>query len=316
MSEKGTRESQDAPIDVDAGVHSDLLAGAPRRTTPDGSRGILIAGSKSVPLSSAAQRGNSPASRAISSIVLTLLAVVMVVSPVWAAPVEVRFLEGVTRGFLVLRSTAGQIVAHGELLQTARPDRVDSRMTFRFKDGSLYDEKVVFSQQHVFTLLSYRLVQRGPSFPESMDVSLDRKQGRYQVKSVEKGREKDSSGTIELPPDVYNGMTSMLLKNLARGSSESVHYVAFTPTPRLIKLDLVPVGEQKLRIGEEEGQATRFAIRPKLGVAMGAIAALLGKTPANYECVIWTKDLPAFVRCDGPLRLKGPVYRIEQTNPR
>jgi hypothetical protein len=149
-----------------------------------------------------------------------------------------------------------------------------------------------------------------------MDVSLDRKQGRYQVKSGEKGREKDSSGTIELPPDVYNGMASMLLKNLTRGSSESVHYIAFTPTPRLIKLDLVPVGEQKLQIGEEDGQGTRFAIKPRLGGVMSLVAALMGKTPAEYECVIWTKDLPAFVRCDGPLRLKGPVYRIELTNPR
>ncbi len=276
---------------------------------------MSIAGSRSVRLSRDAQRGGLPASRAMS-VVLALLVAVIGVSPGWAAPVEVRFLEGVTRGFLVLRSTTGQIVAHGELLQTAHSDRVDSRMTFRFKDGSRYDEKVVFSQQHVFTLLSYHLVQRGPSFPEPMDVSLDRKQGRYHVKTGEKGREKDSSGTIELPPDVYNGMTSMLLKNLTQGRSESVHYIAFTPTPRLISLDLVPVGEQKLQIGEEEGQATRFAIKPKLGGVMSVVAALLGKTPADYECVIWTKDLPAFVRCDGPLRPKGPVYRIELTAPR
>lgn len=276
---------------------------------------MSIAGSRSVRLSRDAQRGGLPASRAMS-VVLALLVAVIGVSPGWAAPVEVRFLEGVTRGFLVLRSTTGQIVAHGELLQTAHSDRVDSRMTFRFKDGSRYDEKVVFSQQHVFTLLSYHLVQRGPSFPEPMDVSLDRKQGRYHVKTGEKGREKDSSGTIELPPDVYNGMTSMLLKNLTQGRSESVHYIAFTPTPRLISLDLVPVGEQKLQIGEEEGQATRFAIKPKLGGVMSVVATLLGKTPADYECVIWTKDLPAFVRCDGPLRPKGPVYRIELTTPR
>ncbi len=279
-------------------------------------RGMSIATSNRVQPSFDAQREDSPPSRAIKSIVLAILISVIFASPVWAAPVEVRFLEGVTRGFLVLRSTTGQIMGHGELLQTAHPDRVDSRMIFRFKDGSLYDEKVVFSQQHVFMLLSYHLVQRGPSFPEPMDVSLDRKQGRYQVKSGEKGREKDSSGTIELPPDVYNGMTSMLLKNLTRGSSESVHYIAFTPTPRLIKLDLVPVGEQKLQIGEEEGQGTRFAIKPRLGGVMSLVAALMGKTPADYECVIWTKDLPAFVRCDGPLRLKGPVYRIELTNPR
>jgi len=274
---------------------------------------MLIAAFTSVKISGHARRRDPPASYLVALVVLIALSSCL---PVEAAPVEVRFIEGVTRGFLILRSTTGQLVAHGELLQTAHPDRVDSRMTFRFRDGSLYDEQVVFTQKHVFALLSYRLVTKGPSFPEPMDVSLDRKQGTYQVKSLEKGREETSSGNIELPPDVYNGMISMLLKNLSRGRSESVHYIAFTPKPRLIKLDLVPVGEQKLQVGEEVAQGTRFAINPKLGTIMGAVAALLGKTPAAYECVIWTKDLPAFLRCDGPLRPKGPVYRIEVTNPR
>jgi hypothetical protein len=245
--------------------------------------------------------------------VLTSLALC---STVESAPVEVRFLEGLTHGFLVLRSTAGQIVAHGDLLQRAHPDRVEARMVFRFKDSSLYDERVTYSQQHVFKLLSYRLVQQGPSFPEPMDVSLDLKQGRYQVKSVQKGREENTSGELELPADVYNGMIMTILKNLSRGRPESVHYVAFTPTPRLIKLDLVPAGDQKVQIGEQEGQGARYSIKPKVGGFMGFVAALLGKTPADYECVVWTKDIPAFVRCDVPLRLKGPVYRIELANPR
>ena len=248
--------------------------------------------------------------------VLAVLSTLVLCSRLGAAPVEVRFLEGVTHGFLILRSTTGQIVAHGDLLQTANSHRVESRMVFRFKDSSLYDERVTFTQQHVFTLLSYRLVQRGPSFPEPMDVSLDRKRGQYQIKSVQKGRKENSNGEIELPADVYNGMTAMILKNLPRGKAESVHYVAFTPTPRLIKLDLVPGGGERVKIGEQRGQVTRYSIKPKLGVVMGSVAGLLGKTPADYECVIWTADIPAFVRCDGPLRLQGPVYRIELTNPR
>jgi len=229
------------------------------------------------------------------------------------APVEVRFLEGITRGFLVLRSITGEVVAHGDLIQTAHPDRVESQMVFRFKDGSLYDERVTFSQQHVFTLLSYRLVQKGPSFPEPMDVSFDRK-GHYQVKSVEKGREEISNGTLDLPADVYNGMTVMILRNLPAGRAETVHYVAFTPTPRVIQLELAPVGEQRLRLGELETHATRFAVKAKLGSVQSIVAAVLGKKPSEYECVIWTKDVPAFIRCDGPLRLKGPVYRFELIN--
>ena len=237
-------------------------------------------------------------------------------SPAWAAPIEVRFPEGTTHGFLLLRSAAGQIMAQGDLLQTAHSDRVESRMAFRFKDGSFYDETAVFSQHRVFTLLSYRLVQGGPSFPEPMDASFDRQQGSYQVKSIHKGSEKISSGAIDLPPDVYNGMTSLILKNLPPKTTESVHFVAFSPAPRIIRLDLVPEGEQRVRIGEQEGSGVRYAIKPKLGTVMGVVAAVLGKTPPDFECVIWTKDVPAFVHCDAPLRLNGPVYRIELAAPR
>ena len=38
---------------------------------------------------------------------------------------------------------------------------------FRFKDGSLWDETVVFTQERVFTLQSYRLRQTGAVFPEA-----------------------------------------------------------------------------------------------------------------------------------------------------
>jgi hypothetical protein len=97
---------------------------------------------------------------------LALLMALLPASGLKAAPVDVRFREGVTHGLLALRSTSGATVALGDLLQTPKGDRVESRMTFHFKDGSLYDETVTFSQQQVFTMVAYRLVQRGPSFPK------------------------------------------------------------------------------------------------------------------------------------------------------
>ena len=111
---------------------------------------MLIATPTSVRIAGHARRRGPPASRLVALVVLIALSSCL---PVEAAPVEVRFIEGVTRGFLIVRSTTGQLVAHGELLQTAHPDRVDSRMTFRFKDGSFYDEQVVFTQKHVFAML-------------------------------------------------------------------------------------------------------------------------------------------------------------------
>src|SRR5260370_39536782 len=96
-----------------------------------------------------------------------------------AAPVTVRFTEGVTRGFPVLRSLAGERLATGELTQVARGDTVESRLVFEFRDGSVYDETVVFSQRDVFTLEAYRLRQHGPSFPETVEGSINRTGRRH-----------------------------------------------------------------------------------------------------------------------------------------
>jgi len=182
---------------------------------------------------------------------LALLMALLPASGLEAAPVDVRFREGVTHGLLALRSTSGATLALGDLLQTSKGDRVESRMTFHFKDGSLYDETGTFSQQQVFTMVAYRLVQRGPSFPEAVDVSIDRNTARYTVRSTNKGKEDVSGGPIELPPDAYNGMIAMLLKNLPSGRSETVHFIAFTPTPRLIQVELVVAGNQRVLVGNQ-----------------------------------------------------------------
>src|SRR6185295_13699467 len=113
------------------------------------------------------------------SLVLCLAVLILlapfIATPVAAAPVSVQFSEGVTHGFLLVRSLAGDVVGHGELTQmVVEGDLLESQLVFRFKDGSLHDEKVAFSQHRVFTLISYHLVQRGPSFPEQVDVSIDR----------------------------------------------------------------------------------------------------------------------------------------------
>ena len=83
----------------------------------------------------------------------------------------------------MLRSLSGDRLAQGELIQIPHGgDVVESRLRFEFKDGSLYDERVVFSQRHAFTLLSYSLVQKGLSFPEAIEATVDRATGRYHVR--------------------------------------------------------------------------------------------------------------------------------------
>jgi hypothetical protein len=81
--------------------------------------------------------------------------------------------EGTEHGFLALRTKEGRVLAAGELFQVVRGDRVTSRLLFRFKDGSVDDETTVFSQRGNFHLISDHHVQKGPTFPDPMDVSID-----------------------------------------------------------------------------------------------------------------------------------------------
>jgi len=239
-------------------------------------------------------------------------------SPLAAAPVPVRFAEGSLHGFLVLSTPEGVLIASGDLLQARRDGEVGSRLVFHFKDGSVFDETVVFTQRDVFTLQSYHLVQRGPVFPEDTEISLERASGKYHVKTRDRkdGREKVRDGTLDLPPDTYNGMVLTVVKNLSGEAGETVHMVAFTPAPKLIKLKLVPADEQKILVGGSEKTATHYVLKPILGTWLKLFASLLGRIPPDNHAWIVTADVPAFVKFEGPLYMNGPVWRIELTSPR
>jgi hypothetical protein len=254
-----------------------------------------------------------PSSIAASMLALTLLGPGVAT----AAPVPVRYLEGVTHGLLVLRNSGGETLADGDLLQVVKPDGVDSRLVLRFRDGSIYDETVVFTQQKAFSLRRYRLVQRGPTFPAELEVTVERERGRYQVRSRHNGGEaKTLSGEVDLPPDVYNGMMITLIRNLGKGAAETVHVLAFTPRPTLVQLEMAPVGEETVLAGDRRIETTHYVMTPKLGLLRGAAAALLGKTPADYHCWVMAGGAPAFVAIDGPLYTGGPIWRIETVSPR
>jgi len=254
--------------------------------------------------------------RAITGL-LVLMTALLWQRPLAAAPVPVRFVEGSLHGFLVLSTPKQVLLASGDLLQVARDGEIKSRLVFRFKDGSVFDETVVFTQRNVFTMQSYHLVQRGPVFPEDTEISLERTSGKYRVKTWARkdGREKVRDGTLEMPPDVSNGMVLTLVKNLSAGAGETVHMVAFTPAPKLIKLQMTPADSQKIVVGGSDKTATHYVLKPILGIWLKLFASLLGRTPPDNHAWIVTADVPAFVKFEGPLYMNGPVWRIELTSP-
>ena len=253
------------------------------------------------------------------AILMALAALVSV--PVNAAPVAVRFPEGVTHGFLLVRSLAGEILGQGEMTQVVKEgDLVESQLVFRFKDGSLHDEKVAFSQQGVFTMISYRLVQRGPSFPDQIEISVDRGTAEYTVHSQagEGGKEEVLTGQVDLPKDVYNGMLITVSKNLQKGADETVSVLAFTPAPQVVKVQLRAIDEHPIQIGESSSKATQYVFAPQIGMIRGLVGKAIGQLPAqfHYTCWILIDEVPSFVQFEGPLQLMGPIMRIELVSPR
>jgi len=234
-----------------------------------------------------------------------------------ANQVSVRHAEGLVHGFLVLRTLNGDRLADGDLTQSALGDRVTTRLMFRFRDGSVYDETTVFSQHGVFRLISDNLVLKGTAFPEQMEISIDAPTGQVTLRQMEKGgKERVTTDRLSLPPDLANGLVLTLLKNIR--SDEPVtklSMVAAMPKPRVVKLSITPVGEDLFSIGRSRRRATRFRVKVELGGMAGLMAPLLGKQPPDTHIWILGGDAPAFVKSEGPLYPGGPIWRIELTSP-
>ena len=233
-----------------------------------------------------------------------------------AEPVVVRYPEGVVRGFLLLRSLDGRILAGGDLFQFAKGDRVTTRLVFHFRDGSLQDETTVFSERDKFRLLSDHLLQRGPSFPYPMDLTIDAVSGRVTVRHAEKGKEELIEERMELPADLANGLTLTLLKNLSpNAASTTLSMLVTTPKPRLVKLVVTPAGAEPFSVGRSRYRATRFNIKVEIGGLAGVIAPLVGKAPKDAAVWISEGEAPGFVKSESQFFQGAPLWRIELAAP-
>jgi hypothetical protein len=232
-----------------------------------------------------------------------------------AAPVKVRHTEGLVHGFLVLSTLEGGRLADGDLIQTARGTRVTSRLTFRFPDGSVHDETTVFSQHGEFRLISDRLVQKGPAFPHPLEMSIDAG-GVVTVNHVDdEGKQRQETEHLDLPPDLANGLIPTLLKNVGGSPPESLSFVAATPKPRLVKLQVTSAGMDGFSTGGHRRTATHYVLKVDIGGIQGVLAPLLGKQPPDSHVWILGGDAPAFVKAEQQLYLGGPVWRIELESP-
>jgi hypothetical protein len=226
--------------------------------------------------------------------------------------VKIRHREGPARGFVVVRDLSGQVVGGGELIQVEKRNRLVSHLILHFKDGSLYDDLTEFTQRDNLKLLRHHLIQSGPSFKLRMETNLDASTGRFTVRYTEKGEEKEINEHLDLAPDVSNGLTWILLKNLDPSTeSAEVSMVAASPKPRIIKLQVRREGPATFAVGGKKLRALHFRVHTKISGVAGAVARLLGKQSPDGEIWILDGAVPLFLKFEGPLYSEGPIWQIE-----
>jgi len=255
--------------------------------------------------------------QSVQSSFLIILLVSMMQPRAHAEPALVRSVQGCVRGFLEMTSEDGRVVASGDAVQVVHGDRVTIQTLFTFKDGSIDEETAVLSQHRTYQLISDHHIQKGPFFPHPMDVFVDARSGQVTIRSIGKdGKQEVKTYHLQLPPDLANGMVTLVIENMRAGASETtVSMVVATPEPRVIKLVISNRGEESFWLAGAPRKAVHHEIKIELGGIVGIVAPLIGQAPPNIQ--IWTMSgqAPTFVREQGPIFPDGPMMTIQLASP-
>jgi len=233
-------------------------------------------------------------------------------TPAHADPIPVRQTQGTFHGMLLVRSPTGEIIGHGDFIQSVHGSRVTAELALHFRDGSLDDEVTTFTQDSTFRFVSDHHIQRGPFFPASIDFRLDAT-GQVTNRTIGKdGKEKVETQHIDLPTDVSNGMISNLLVNVRKDTPAfAVSMVLPSGKGRLAKLSISPDSERTFTGGGVQRKATVFRVKIELGGVAGVVAPVIGKQPDDVLIWILEGSAPTLLRVQQQLYEGGPVVSLE-----
>jgi hypothetical protein len=248
-----------------------------------------------------------------AAVLAAVAAVAVVPARGRADAIAVRHTEGVAHGFVVVRSTDGAALGDGDLTQVSRRGVVTTTLVLHLRDGSRREETTVYDQRKVFRMLSNHVVQKGPAFKLKDLESWIERSGRVRVRWVDDdGKEQRSDEHLDLPPDVSNGLATILLKNISPAREKTtVSMVAITPKPRVVQLEITPRGEEPFAVAGRERKASHFVLKVTVPGPTGVIASLLGKIPEDSHFWMLEGEAPTFVRGETPLFSGEAVWRID-----
>jgi hypothetical protein len=235
---------------------------------------------------------------------------------VLAEPVPATFKQGSLHGFLLLRSQDGKVIAIGDETNVVRGNEIRSELKFRFRDGSIDDDITDYRQGKVFQLIRDHHIQKGPSFPKPLDMTVNVAGGEVKWTETKDGKNDTKSQHMDLPNDLVNGMMQLAVEDFPAGAAElKTSYLAADPKPRLVQLSIKPDGEDRIQIGGAGRRAKRYNIHIEIGGLAGAIAPVIGKQPSDMKLWVLEGEAPLLIRMEGALYPTGPVWTMALTSP-
>jgi hypothetical protein len=227
-----------------------------------------------------------------------------------AAPVLTRRKQESMRQLFAVKSVDGKTIGSGEEVSTAEGDHMRSVLTFRFLDGSLDEQVTTYTQGNVFRLIHDHHVQKGPSFPTPLDVSVDVPTGTVTWHSLKNGNDEVTSQHMKLPDDLANGLVPLLTENVPPGSAGlAVSWVAIAVRPMIVTLTIQP--DHGSDTAPPLQHASRYLLHVELhGLAL-LLAPMLNKQPADLHVWVTDASQPSFLRMHGPFYQGGPVWTVQ-----
>lgn len=229
--------------------------------------------------------------------------------------VAVRAPIGELHGFPSMSDAAGHVLAEGELRQQRRGRRLTVHATWRFRDGLVAEERDEFLVGAILAQTRHEWVERRAGV-EQRRFEVDLESGRaLAVTGGAKDRKRDRA-ELELPRGrAFAGygvaLAASQLPLDRAGAKAELTFVAFTPAPRAVALEVRREGPESIAAAGREIRCVRFTLHPVLPFAIRLFVH-------PEDAHLWFTEAPprALVRAEQNLVTKDDPRVVVDVIPR
>jgi hypothetical protein len=238
-----------------------------------------------------------------------LAALLLAVAALPALAVELRYPQADLHGFPSMSDEGGNLIADGELTQKRKGDRLLVHAVWRFKDGRVAEEEDVLRTRPELSQESFRWVERRGN-EELRRAQVDFRTGKASFTRLEDGKPKTWEEKLDLPRGkAFTGYSTALAASQLRDAladkdaRRSLTFIAFTPNPRTVELEISRATGASVRAGGRELSADLFTLHPKIPFPLSVVA----HAPDSH---LW------FTHLSPPALLRAEQNLLEKDDPR